>query len=116
MPALSSVNMSNLDCGLAEHALEGLVFQHAIEAAQHLGFGGGEFLAVEFGLKEAARRAFELFDVVAVFLGAARLHQIAQGVDGGVWDVEHQPGDIAKDHDFAWRSCPAESSEPSTKS
>ena len=89
--------MSNFETRVREHPLEGLVFQHAVEPAQHLRLGVGELLAVELGLEEPARRALELVDMCAVFVGAAGFHQLAQRVDRGIRDVEHQPGDIAED-------------------
>ncbi|MEX0320023.1 MAG: S8 family serine peptidase [Ruegeria sp.] len=81
-----------------EHPLEGLVLQHPVETSQHLRFGVGKFLAVELGLEKPARCAVELGNGLLIGLGAARLHQLTQRVDGGAGDMEHEPGDIAE-HD-----------------
>ena len=43
-----------LGLGVGEHPFEGLVFEDTIQAAQDLSFGGGKFLAVEFGFEETA--------------------------------------------------------------
>ena len=87
-----------LGARMREHPLKGLVFENAPEAAQHLLLGVVEFARGKLGLEKLPRRAGEGCDVGRELLLAARLHQFAQGVDGGVRDVQHQPRDIAEDH------------------
>ena len=63
-----------------------------------MGLGGRELLAIELRLKEPARGAFELFDILLVCSRPIRFEKFSERVNGSVWDEQHEPCDVAEDH------------------
>ena len=67
------------------------------EPAHDLAFGILEFLRVELGLEKRPGGAGELGDIRSVLFVPILFHKLPERMNGGVWDNEHEAGDIAED-------------------